>query len=586
MFTSFPLENRMLSITFNWLLNISLAILILFFANLGKILGIQSIDPHISLVWPASGIALAAVLLFGYKTWVGIFLGNLLYDYSQLYSGTNAFIVPLIVALTISVGSTLQALVGGYVIRKFSSPRYFTTVKDVFIFLIPGTLFVCMIASSIGTIALYFAGGLQNTSSLLTWFTFWLGDFMGIYVFTPLIVVWMLFKPKAIKEHDLEFFLMVVSFLVILLLTFVWNLPPLHLFVPMTLWATYRYGMHGATTSVLLVAVIATVVTGLGYGALNVYLVGDKLLILAGFIGTTVATCLTFAAIINERSAAWASLHAHNVNLKEALDLSAQELKEIHNNLFIKDKLASLGSLAIGVSNRIEKPLKSIATSIREGMDKLLLLKASIQEPKDQKYLDSIEDELNAISKSEASIGKILEVARNRAVKTTPEKIKCEYINLHTLINMCLDKISTLKNKRDPEFTFNTSKQYDSSVKSILVLPEDLEYVLMHFFDNALDAMQEKKQKLKENYTPSLSIQTINYDNKVEIIIKDNGIGISDDKLENFFLSFISTKHPEEASGLNLALAHDIIVHIHHGDIQVDSKEGEFCEIRFSLPKN
>jgi signal transduction histidine kinase len=71
----------------------------------------------------------------------------------------------------------------------------------------------------------------------------------------------------------------------------------------------------------------------------------------------------------------------------------------------------------------------------------------------------------------------------------------------------------------------------------------------------------------------------------VEIRIRDNGIGIPPEVKEKVFNPFFTTKQAGEGTGLGLSISHDIVVKQHAGLIEVDTKPGEFTEIRIILPR-
>ena len=71
----------------------------------------------------------------------------------------------------------------------------------------------------------------------------------------------------------------------------------------------------------------------------------------------------------------------------------------------------------------------------------------------------------------------------------------------------------------------------------------------------------------------------------MEIRIRDNGIGISPEIKEKMFNPFFTTKPAGEGTGLGLSITHDIIVKQHSGTIEVDTKPGEFTEVRIILPR-
>ena len=103
---------------------------------------------------------------------------------------------------------------------------------------------------------------------------------------------------------------------------------------------------------------------------------------------------------------------------------------------------------------------------------------------------------------------------------------------------------------------------------------------------NGFYACTQRKAKVNGgNYKPMLAAATKNLGDRVEIKIRDNGIGIPPEVKEKMFNPFFTTKPPGEGTGLGLSISHDIIVKQHGGSIEVDTQPGEFTEIRVILPR-
>ena len=98
-------------------------------------------------------------------------------------------------------------------------------------------------------------------------------------------------------------------------------------------------------------------------------------------------------------------------------------------------------------------------------------------------------------------------------------------------------------------------------------------------------ATKRKAEANGGDYEPTLSAATKNLGDRVEINIRDNGTGIPPEVKEKIFNPFFTTKPAGEGTGLGLSISHDVIVKQHGGSIEVETRRGEFTEIRVILPR-
>src|SRR5215469_17704262 len=163
------------------LLLISIVTLIYFVV--GKLgLMLASLHASASPVWPSAGIALAALLVLGYRVWPAIFIGAFLVNVTNAGDGATS--------LAIATGNTLEALAGAWlVIRLARGKNFCDRPQDVFKFaLVAATSTI--ISASFGVTSLALAGFADWTHYGAIWLTWWLGDVTGVLVFTPLVVLW------------------------------------------------------------------------------------------------------------------------------------------------------------------------------------------------------------------------------------------------------------------------------------------------------------------------------------------------------------------------------------------------------------
>ncbi|AKI02022.1 PAS domain S-box [Hoeflea sp. IMCC20628] len=148
---------------------------------------------YATVIWPPSGIALGAMILYGWRLWPGIFLGSVLISVygAGVYSAeTGLDQAKALSALVIAAGSTLQALVGYALVRRLLGiPLSFNRIRDVLVLFFAVGPVVCLVSPTIGVAALYFSGALPAEKVLDNWQTWWTGGIFGIIVFLPLVLI-------------------------------------------------------------------------------------------------------------------------------------------------------------------------------------------------------------------------------------------------------------------------------------------------------------------------------------------------------------------------------------------------------------
>jgi signal transduction histidine kinase len=118
------------------------------------------------------------------------------------------------------------------------------------------------------------------------------------------------------------------------------------------------------------------------------------------------------------------------------------------------------------------------------------------------------------------------------------------------------------------------------------VYQQEITRALLNLISNGFyAATKRKEQSNSDAYEPTLTATTKSLGDKVEIRIRDNGLGIPPEVREKMFNPFFTTKPAGEGTGLGLSITHDIIVKQHSGSIEVDTKSGEFTEIKVILPR-
>ncbi|NJN94423.1 MAG: PAS domain S-box protein [Anaerolineales bacterium] len=160
-----------------------LALLYIVTAQLGFLAAIP--PGNVTVVWPPSGLAVAAVLIYGYRAGLGIWLGSFLINVWSMGGGLTAGAI----AASIALGSTAQALAAACLLLRWIGPFPSTPSGKDLVKFVGVTAFTCVIAATIGVTSLRLGGLVNPDRYLFTWATWWLGDGLGIVIITPLLLV-------------------------------------------------------------------------------------------------------------------------------------------------------------------------------------------------------------------------------------------------------------------------------------------------------------------------------------------------------------------------------------------------------------
>jgi len=277
-----------------------LVVFIAYFAA-GKIgLSTPFTSNNISPVWPASGVALTAVLFFGYRVWPGIAAAAFLVNWGAIAG---------VAATGLACGNTLAGLTGAFLLRRLANLDVsLSRLRDVLGLIGYGALGSTMVSATIG-VTFLFATHLHPWSGVASaWFIYWLGDAMGILLMTPLLLT----LPKLQRWNGGARFaefgaLLGVLSLACFIIFSDQRLLPIKLHVlafavfPFVLWAAIRFGVSGVALSMVFIAVVATTETALGSGPFAQDTPLTNALLLQAFFGVLSLSGLTLAAVITER---------------------------------------------------------------------------------------------------------------------------------------------------------------------------------------------------------------------------------------------------------------------------------------------
>jgi signal transduction histidine kinase len=158
-------------------------------------------------------------------------------------------------------------------------------------------------------------------------------------------------------------------------------------------------------------------------------------------------------------------------------------------------------------------------------------------------------------------------------------------VDVNTLVEESLNLAYHGARAEKQGFKINMERSLDPAAGQVDVYPQEITRALLNLISNGFYAATKRKEQDKsEGYEPT-HYATKNLGDKVEIRIRDHGMGIPPEVREKMFNPFFTTKPAGEGTGLGLSITHDIIVKQHAGSIEVDTQPGEFTEVRIILPR-
>lgn len=279
-----------------------------------------------SPVWMPSGIALAAVILAGYRVWPAIFLGALLANLQVLtasgLSSNSIFFLSIITA----TGNTLEALAGAWLILRFSNnPNPLETMKGTTLFIFAGALLSTLIAAVIGSLSFcaWTSQWIVFDHMLLNW---WFGDTLGVLILAPIIINW---SQKKFGEWNLLKFAEFAGFIIVLVFTSylifftIYNL--IYLFIPVLLWSIFRFGKFETNFFVLIISGLA-IWSSMHHTINDTLQQNESILVIQSFIGIVAITFLVLSSVLYERKRMQLSLHESLIKYRTLLENLPQKI--------------------------------------------------------------------------------------------------------------------------------------------------------------------------------------------------------------------------------------------------------------------
>src|SRR5881409_3002153 len=282
-----------------------IGILAIIYFVAGKLgLMLASLHASASPVWPPAGIALAALILLGYRAWPAIFVGAFLVNVTT--AGNVA------TSLAMATGNTLEAVCGAWLVNRFAGgTTVFDRPQGVFKFALAAVVST-IISPAFGVTSLALAGFADWTNYGAIWLTWWLGDTTSDLLVAPLIILWSIASKRRWNRSE------AVEAGILLLLLFVlseavfggWltisarNYPIAFIYAPIVIWTSFRFTQRETATGIFILSAIAIGGTLHGFGPFAEKTQNQSLLALQYWTAVVTITAMALSAGMAERGSA------------------------------------------------------------------------------------------------------------------------------------------------------------------------------------------------------------------------------------------------------------------------------------------
>jgi signal transduction histidine kinase len=268
---------------------------------------------------------------------------------------------------------------------------------------------------------------------------------------------------------------------------------------------------------------------------------------------------------------------------KTKVEETLKELKMAQAQLIQSEKMASLGELTAGIAHEIQNPLNFVNNFSEVNTELIDELKQEIEKgnfSEVKNIAESITENEQKINHHGKRADAIVKSMLQHSRRSTDKK---ELTDINALADEYLRLAYHGMRAKDKSFNVAIESNFDPTVGTINVIPQDIGRVILNLITNAFYAVSERKNKAGNGFEPVVSVTTKKLDHKIEIRVKDNGTGIPEKVKEKIFQPFFTTKPTGQGTGLGLSLSYDIIK-THGGELKVDTKEGEGTVFVIELP--
>lgn len=253
-----------------------------------------------------------------------------------------------------------------------------------------------------------------------------------------------------------------------------------------------------------------------------------------------------------------------------------------------KEKMDSLGSMAFAISQELKNPLnivmnlseisKSLCKELSHQLEKAFTANDDVVLSELNKIIDKLDKDLDKIYDQTKRADRIMRFMIDQA---TASKSEFYLADLNKVVTETIAMFVADRKEAGKPIEAKIQLTLDNKVpKKLLLCVQSLHQAIYNILTNAVESLHEKGLEKDKAF---IEVNTVNFDERVDILIKDNGIGVEMSLTNRIFEPFFTKK--KDRPGLGLSAVSESIKTLHKGSIHVKSNLGEYCEFILNIPK-
>jgi signal transduction histidine kinase len=528
---------------------------VLYFATARLGLDLAVVAKQVSIIWPATGLALALLVLRGRHLWPALFVGAFAANYLND--------TPALASAGIAAGNVLEAVIGATFLQRVGFQPSMRRLHDVASLFLAAACLSTISSATVGAVAVCLSGAAPWSTFSSLWSTWWIGDAIGDLVTAPFVFVWAdQVRNRWRLQRLTEAALLLCSMLLLSLAVFVDRgsvvpYPVHYLIFPAVIWAALRLGQHATATLVFGAMAVTIVATFAGRGPFVTPHIDASLLQVALFMAVVAVTGLFLGAATAERNRAERRRSEDYARLRLSEERLARQAEELAAADRRKDEfLAVLGHELRNPLAPLQNGLELLALG---GNDRALVTHARQVMERQLRHLVRLVDDL-------------LDVARIRSGKIV---LDIECVELTAMVASAVELAGPLIDARSHDLQIILPPDTLWTNADRIRLPQ----LLANLLNNAAKYTDEGG---------SITLSVAQLEPHIVVSVRDTGIGMDSESLGNVFELFAQAAGPAHAVqgglGVGLSLARSI-AELHGGVLTAHSEGlGKGSEFVLRLP--